>query len=202
MQSLALFLPTILVGMGYTSIRAQLHTVPVWVVATVVSVFMAWLSDRVRRRGLFISLGAAIAATGYVLLANVTSPEARYASVFICAVGIFFIGTTVLAWCLNNVAPSALRAVASAYVVAMGNFGSVIATWSYLPADAPAYHTGHYINMSAEIVVCALGLAGMFYTRWENKKRERGERDGRLVGLSEEEAKDLGYRHPGFRYIE
>jgi MFS-type transporter involved in bile tolerance (Atg22 family) len=188
--------------MGYTSIRAQLHTVPVWVVATVVSLLMAWLSDRVRRRGLFISLGAAIAATGYILLANVRSAEARYGAVFVAAIGIFFIGTTVLAWCLNNVAPSALRAVASAYVVAMGNFGSVIATWAYLPADGPEYHTGHYINMAAELVVCGLGLVGIFYARWENRKRARGERDGRLTGLSEEEARELGYRHPQFRYIE
>lgn len=201
-QSLALFMPSILVAIGYTSISAQLHTVPVYTVATVVSLFMSWLSDRIRRRGLFISLGALIALTGYVMLATTTTPHVKYAAVFVAAIGIFFIGTTVLAWCLNNVAGSALRAVASAYVVAMGNFGSVIATWAYLPADAPQYKTGHYINMGAQAVVCLLGLAGIAYVRWENRKRENGERDARLTGLSEEQVRELGYRHPSFRYME
>lgn len=195
-------MPTILVALGYTSIRAQLYTVPVYTVATFVSLFMSWLSDRLRRRGLFISLGALLAMTGYILLANVSSPTAKYGAVYVAAIGIFFIGTTVLAWALNNVAGSARRAVASAYVVAMGNFGSVIATWAYLPSDAPRYRTGHYINMAAEIVVCVLGIVGIAYVKWENRVRERGGRDGRLQGLSEEEEKELGYRHPRFRYME
>jgi len=39
------------------------------------------------------------------------------------------------------------------------------------------------------------------YAKWENAKRERGERDHRLNGLSEDEKDQLGYRHPEFRYI-
>lgn len=185
-----------------SSIRAQLYTVPVYTVATFVSIFMSWLSDRLRRRGLFISLGAMIAMTGYILLAHLTSPTAKYAAVYITAIGIFFIGTTVLAWALNNVAGRARRAVASATVVAMGNFGSVIATWVYLPSDAPVYRTGHYINMGAEIVVCLLGIVGIVYVRWENGVRERGGRDARLQGLTEEEERELGYMHRKFRYME
>jgi hypothetical protein len=37
----------------------------------------------------------------------------------------------------------------------------------------------------------------MAYLRWENKKRERGDRDHRLV---EGKVEDLGNRHPAFRY--
>ena len=195
-------MPTILVALGYTSIRAQLYTVPVYAVATCVSLFMSWLSDRIRRRGMFISLGALLAVVGYVMLANVTNPNVKYAAVYVAAIGIFFIGTTVLAWCLNNVAGSSLRAVASAYVVAMGNFGSLIATWAYLPADAPTYKKGHYINMGAEILVCLLGIVGILYVRWENRKRDAGKRDDRLSGLTQEAEQDLGYRHPQFRYME
>lgn len=107
---------------------------------------MSWLSDRLNRRGLFASVGAFIAMTGYVLLANLDirkQTSRKYATVFVTAIGIFFIGTTVLAWCLNNVANSGRRAVASATGIAMGNFGSVVATSVYLPKDAPGYRIGH-----------------------------------------------------------
>ena len=56
--------------------------------------------------------------------------------------------------------------------------------------------------MSAEATVCALGVIGICYVKWENAKRERGERDHRLQGISEAEEKVLGYRHPKFRYME
>lgn len=201
-QSLALFMPTILVTLGYTSLKAQLHTVPVYTVATAVSILMSWLSDRIRKRGIFICAGSVLAMTGYALLANLDDPDAKYGAVFVTAVGIFFIGTTVLAWCLNNVAGSSLRAVSAAYVVAIGNVGSVIATWSYLPTDAPTYQTGHYINMSAEIAICLLGVAGILHARWENRLRESGARDSRLHGLNEAQISELGYKHPKFRYLE
>jgi hypothetical protein len=201
-QSLALFMPTILVGLGYTSIKAQLHTVPVYTVATVVSIGMSWWSDRVQRRGIFICAGSLLAMTGYILLAHIESPSAKYGAVFVAAIGIFFIGTTVLAWALNNVAPSSLRAVSSAYVVAIGNVGSIIATWSYLPADAPGYKTGHYINMSAQAAICMLGALGAVYARWENRRREEGQRDAVLQGLTQEQVDALGHKHPKFRYME
>ena len=84
----------------------------------------------------------------------------------------------------------------------MGNFGSVAATWSYLAEDGPRYRKGHYINMSAEALVCLLGIAGILYVRWENRQRERGRRDHRLQGKTEAEARELGYSHPEFRYME
>ncbi|KAK5937283.1 hypothetical protein PMZ80_010583 [Knufia obscura] len=45
------FLPSILKGLGYTSTRAQLMTVPIYSVAAVSTIFFAILSDRARVRG-------------------------------------------------------------------------------------------------------------------------------------------------------
>lgn len=49
-------------------------------------------------------------------------------------------------------------------------------------------------TMAVIIVLTAL------YIRWENAKRDRGERDYRLEGKDNEEVKNMGYRHPQFRY--
>ena len=47
-----------------------------------------------------------------------------------------------------------------------------------------------------------VALLGILYARRENNLRDRGGRDDRLVGLTEEQVQKLGYRHPEFRYIE
>lgn len=51
--------------------------------------------------------------------------------------------------------------------------------------------------MALGLTICAI-----LYIRRENSLRDKGGRDYRLEGLNEEEAKDLGYKHPEFRYIE
>jgi hypothetical protein len=74
-------------------------------------------------------------------------------------------------------------------------------TRTYLPKDKPKYATGHTINLSGQIAVLALSLAGIAYCKWENRQRALGKRDHRLNGLSEAQIRNLGYRHPEFRYI-
>jgi len=67
--------------------------------------------------------------------------------------------------------------------------------------DKPKFHIGHSINLTGQILVFFLALWGIAYCAWENKQRAAGKRNHRLEGLSEEEALNLGYRHPGFRYM-
>lgn len=48
---------------------------------------------------------------------------------------------------------------------------------------------------------CAILLALLlnFYCKWENRQRDLGRRDHRLEGKTEQEIKDLGWRHPAYR---
>jgi hypothetical protein len=72
---------------------------------------------------------------------------------------------------------------------------------TYVPKDGPKYHTGHTINLVGQICVLIMACVGIVYSKWENRQREMGKRDHRLEGLNEDETRDLGYRHPDFRYI-
>jgi hypothetical protein len=72
---------------------------------------------------------------------------------------------------------------------------------TYTSADAPRYPIGHTINLCGQICVCILAVFGICYCKWENKQRDQGKRDHRLVGKTAAQIKDLGYRHPEFRYI-
>lgn len=73
--------------------------------------------------------------------------------------------------------------------------------WTYIPKDAPGFHTGHTINIVGQSVTFCLATFGIFYCMRENRLRAQGKRDHRLEGLTEQEAqKKLGYKHPRFRY--
>lgn len=72
--------------------------------------------------------------------------------------------------------------------------------WTYLPKDAPNFHAGNSLNLSTGCAVFTLTVVATLYIRWENGKRERGERDYRYDGKSAEEIQQLGYLHPDFRY--
>lgn len=61
----------------------------------------------------------------------------------------------------------------------------------------PDYVLGHSVCLGSLVLCFLTVLAQMAYLRWENKKRERGDRDHRLV---EGKVEDLGNRHPAFRY--
>jgi MFS family permease len=199
-QSFSLFLPTILNALGWTALKTQFYTVPPYTVAVIWSVIVFRLSDKYKCRGIFLVFGAVLAIIGYTVIATATTNSVKYGAVFMAAAGAFPGGPLFLAWGLNNAAGPSVRAVSSAYIVSIGSAGALLAVWTYLVKDAPLYKRGHFINVGANCVAGVLALIGIIYTRWENKKREAGDRQERLVNLSEDEKHVLGYRHPDFRY--
>ncbi|KAF2198905.1 MFS general substrate transporter [Delitschia confertaspora ATCC 74209] len=200
-QGVSLFMPTILNDLGWTATQAQLHTVPPYVCACAVAVFVAFLSDKTRQRGLYLALFTFPTIAGFCILRWVMQPNVRYFGVFLITIGAFPGGPGFLSWGVNNSAGPAVRAVSSALIVTIGTAGGVLATWTYVIRESPRYPTGHTINICGQIAALLLATAGIVYCRWENQQRDRGRRDHRLEGLGEEERKELGYRHPDFRYI-
>lgn len=74
-------------------------------------------------------------------------------------------------------------------------------SFTYVQSDGPRYMTGHSINLGGQIGVLVLSIFGILYCLRENRLRARGKRDHRLEGLTEDEKRELGYRHPEFRYM-
>jgi hypothetical protein len=89
----------------------------------------------------------------------------------------------------------ALQATASGFQIAFANCAAFIATFTYLQEDAPDYKLGHSINLGALVLCIITVAAGIFYCKWENAKRERGDRDHRLV--DEDESRLGQYVDPG-----
>ncbi|KAI1423027.1 major facilitator superfamily domain-containing protein [Xylaria sp. FL1777] len=200
-QGLSVFLPTILQDIGYQGLTAQYYSVPVFVAASLVAVAIGYISDKTRMRGIYLAAFTILGITGFGLLRWGTGSQVKYAAVYLCAVGAFPGGPGFLSWGINNAAGASVRAVSSGYIVSLGTLGGILAVWAYLPSDGPDFHIGHSINFAAQVVVLFLSVFGLLYCLRENRIRERGGRDHRLEGLTEEEKADLGYRHPDFRYI-
>ncbi|KAF2011979.1 major facilitator superfamily transporter [Aaosphaeria arxii CBS 175.79] len=200
-QGLAVFLPTILADLRWTSTKAQLMTVPPNLAAAIVTISIAYASDKCAIRGPFIIGLSIVGMIGMVVLRWNTEASIRYMGVFFVMCGASPGGPMFLTWGINNAAGPTVQAITSAHIVTLGTFGGIIATWSYLVRDGPLYHTGHTLNFSGMIVVLCIAIMGMCYCYYENKARRSGKRDARLAGLSEAEQDKLGHDHPSFVFL-
>jgi len=195
--SFSLFLPSIISGLGYKAVHAQLLTVPPNFLAFLTVIATSYLSDKIRMRGPLIAVGLIVAAIGYIIQIASRRDGVKYAGTFFVAAGAFPCSPLILAWLSNNLAPHYIKATGLGFQVAIGNCGAFVATFTYLKQDAPNYITGHAINLGAIGVALILTFGNLAYIRWENSARQNGKRDYRLSAVG---GQDLGYRHPEFRY--
>ncbi|KAL2053359.1 hypothetical protein ABVK25_006353 [Lepraria finkii] len=195
--SFSLFLPTIISSLGYSSVKAQLFTVPPNMGGFFMVIIGTYLSDKIKMRGPIMIVGCLLAIIGYIMLLVPAHPLVHYGGTFFIAAGVFPSSPAVMAWLANNLAPHYLRATGTGLQIAIANCAAFIATFTYLQKDAPRYVAGHSINLGFLVLSIILSTTTMLYAKWENGKRARGDRNHRLA---EGDQGMLGYRHPIFRY--
>ena len=119
------FTPTILKQLGWTSIRAQVMSIPIFVVATVLALTAAILSDYTKHRFAYIICGCLVATIGYsMLLAMHSIPVgARYFALFTIVGGGYIAQPITLVWLNNNLGGHYKRGVGAALQVGIGNCG-------------------------------------------------------------------------------
>ncbi|KAI6340704.1 hypothetical protein MCOR31_011577 [Pyricularia oryzae] len=197
LYSFSLFLPTIIFGMGYTSTTAQLLTAPPNMTGFVSVIFCSYLSDRFKVRGPFIAGGTVLGIIGYAMLLGSERNPVKYAGTFFIGLGVFQCSALMMGWCSNNLAPHYVRATGVGVIISLANCSAFIGTFIYLSDHAPRYILGHAIALGALCLTLVLTCVLVAYLRWENGKRERGERDDRLL---QPDSHRLGHRHPRFKY--
>jgi hypothetical protein len=73
------FLPTIINGIGkWTSAEVQLLTIPCYFLGAVAYMTVAYLSDRIQRRGVFCVIFGAVSVVGYGVLLSNSSAGVHY----------------------------------------------------------------------------------------------------------------------------
>ncbi|KPI45310.1 putative transporter [Cyphellophora attinorum] len=192
----SLFSPTIIRQFGYSVVDSQLLSAPPYVLAAIWVLVSCYLSDRLRLRGPFMLFGSVLLIIGWTIQLACHGTGVRYFGLFVVAVGAFGSIPPSLTWLINNVQPEISRNTATGLVVAFGNVGGIITTFTYMGSGGPKTGNALQIGMSCLTLVCTGSL--MMINSWENKKRARGERDYRLTN-GKTPAEQLGSRHPEFR---
>ncbi|CAE7218055.1 unnamed protein product [Rhizoctonia solani] len=91
LSSLSLFLPTLVSGLGYTGLQAQLFTVPPYAGAYVVTLMSAWLGDRRNMRSLVSICCMLVGCVAFLVEALLpdTAFKARYGVLCLATVSTF-----------------------------------------------------------------------------------------------------------------
>lgn len=147
LYSISLFLPTISREFGHGVDISQLITVPVYLLAFILTLTGSFFADRCHQRGVFMLGFELLAIIGFVILRTSADYRVQYVGCFFAAGGTvlkdpFYTSANsspgsypliplLSAWNSNNLAGSTKRAMGIAMQVGFGNLGGVIAPYIY-----------------------------------------------------------------------
>lgn len=137
---------------------------------------------------------------GYIIFLATEDPKARYGASFLIALGAFSFGALCNAQSSANVVSDTARSAAIGTTVMMGNIGGLIATWSFLPFDAPNFPIGNGLNLATSSTTLLTALLILIFMKADNKRRANKDVDAELSGLDEKQIQGLDWKHPGFRW--
>lgn len=210
----------ILIRPGYTSIIAQLLSVPPYAAAALLTVAVGFIADRTRQRGITNMLISLIGIVGFALMMGAKSAGAKYAGTFLGAMGIYPTISNTISWCTNNTEGETCllllsylsytegltgvykRGVSLGFVIGWGNLNGIVSSNIYRDKDSPMYYPGHGVVL-AYLVLFLFGgsMTQYILLRSENRKRQRGERDSWVQGLNSQQIEERGDMRPDFRYM-
>ncbi|KAI1268421.1 high-affinity nicotinic acid transporter [Xylariaceae sp. FL1019] len=171
LYSFTTFLPAIIKGLGYTSVKANLLTVPIYFWGLITYLVVAYFSDKVGNRGFFIGGALLFLIIGYSILISVDSLGVRYFACFITVMGIYPTTGMSIMWLSDNAACHFKRATMIGGVLTLGNTAGVAVGQIFTTEQSPRYIRG--ITIALALAVVALGavaalMIGMFVV---NNKR-------------------------------
>ncbi|KAJ5874378.1 uncharacterized protein N7529_002808 [Penicillium soppii] len=186
---------------GYSSIRAQLLSVPPYAAAAILTVTIGFIADRTRQRGL-CNIGVSfLGMIGFSMLLGCKSAGGRYAGVFLGAMGIYPAIANTISWTSNNTEGVYKRGVSLGFIIGWGNLNGIVSSNIYRDNDKPRYYPGHGVVLGYLVVFLFGGsVVQYFLLRRENAKRQRGERDQWIEGMDQSQIELLGDKRPDFIY--
>lgn len=160
---------------------------------------IAYASDKTQHRYLFASVPLILPIIGLIILLTVHDRRSvQYGALFLVAMGGFSAMSVMVCWFSMNLGGHHRRSVGVAWQIAFGNIGGIIATYSFLPTDAPRYKKGYSISL-AFVCFSVVMTTLYFLACWsQNRRRAKATTD---LGLSDYEKSELGDMSPDYRYL-
>ncbi|KAI5476832.1 hypothetical protein MNV49_007128 [Pseudohyphozyma bogoriensis] len=170
----AYFLPVILAGGGYSTELSLLLSAPPYAFAAIYTFCSAVISDKQRRRALWIAVNALVCMTGLFIMAYGGKIGPRYFGSFLAIAGCQANVPAVLTYQANNVTSYSKRAVSSALVIGFGGIGGIYASLVYRQKDYPRYLPGLWATVACQLfILVALAGCTLAFSR-ANKKADEG----------------------------
>lgn len=138
LQSVSLFLPVIVKGLGYSAVKTNLYTVAPNVTGAVMLLILGFASDLTRLRFPFIAAGFAFTFIGFVIFSQTdvhTNESLAYFSCFMMTWGTSAPSVILDVWYNNNIADENKRVMLTSIGVPMANLMGVVSEY-YLPHQA------------------------------------------------------------------
>ncbi|CAK4030680.1 MFS general substrate transporter [Lecanosticta acicola] len=202
LYGVSLFLPTIIKELGFSTTASQLLTVPPYIVASLLTILVAYAADKHRIRTPFILTCFAFQLLGFLIcIAGNGKFGITYAGVFIAACAIYPTHPANLTWLSNNLSGSYKRAVGVALQISIGNLSGAMASNFYRQSDAPRYYLGHGLEIGfITMGIVAATIMIFTYKRINAKRAERVADGFEADAASVQELSEQGDRAPTFRY--
>lgn len=172
LYTLSLFLPTIIANLGYTAANAQLLTVPPYAFATILSISVAFISEKYNRRAPFIAGFSLLGVLGYILLLSDGKVSVQYLGTFLTAGGIYPASALTFTWLACNVSGQVKRTIATAVQISLGDIGAVVGCQMYRPNQSPRYPLGHGMALGFLVLGSVSTLILWRTLQNENKRRD------------------------------
>ncbi|CCC05073.1 hypothetical protein SMACR_07729 [Sordaria macrospora] len=197
----SVFLPLVVEDMGFSSLQANLMSVPPFIFGALGVYLFALSSDRRRERGYHIIAGLAISAVGlagilFLTSSTSTSPTGKYQYVALCVLlfGSYVPPPLTAAWISNNTHGDPNKGALVLGINGWGNLAGVIGSWVFRVGDGErggdqgkGKGDGHGDgDMYRKPLLITLGFVGMaiigfwVYTevlRWEDNKEKTADED-------------------------
>lgn len=190
--SISSFTPTILKELGWTASRAQVMSIPIWMVSIAVTLATSYASGKLALRWPFVLSGIVFALVGWCLQYAQTQPAAvRYFGLYIIAFGSVMQFPILIGWLNSNLRGRPQQAIGSAVQLGIGNCANFVASNVFITQERPKYPTGFATGVGITAFAVATLLAVTLALAWHNRKFERKHRGERQSGRDQDEFRYL-----------
>ncbi|WRT66833.1 uncharacterized protein IL334_003796 [Kwoniella shivajii] len=145
----------------------EVMTVPIYIVALIISVGCGWNADRTGQKAYHVLAACCWGVISFVICVTVHNNAVRYAFICFGGAGIWTGVPLFLSWMVTMFDGREKRAISIALINGVGNLSSVYGSFFWPASDAPQYKKGFAITSGL------MGLAGVLViiTKWRYQDR-------------------------------
>ncbi|BEI83018.1 hypothetical protein CcaverHIS002_0308860 [Cutaneotrichosporon cavernicola] len=161
--TISYFFPTLLGSMGYKGNMRQLMTVPIYVVALIISVTLGFVADKTRQKAYVVAGGATLATISFIIVAAVPNNQVKYAFLCFGGGGVWTCVPVFLSWMVTMFDGREKRAVCIALINGFGNTASIYGSFFWPKHTAPKYIMGFSLTTAFSGVALITVLAAKYF---------------------------------------